>query len=87
MRRHPVLSAPARVVFAVTVVVASGVFLIASPAAAQFIGPEFQINTYTTGDQAYPAVAVNAAKARSLAASVGLSQSFFTNASVSTTFA
>jgi hypothetical protein len=28
--------------------------------AAQFLGPEFQINTFTTGDQAFPAVSVNA---------------------------
>jgi hypothetical protein len=87
MRRHHVWGAPVRAIRTIGVVLASGVLLITGPAAAQFTGPECQINTFTAGDQAYPAVAVNAAKARSLAASVGLSQLFFTNASVSTTFA
>ena len=31
------------------------------PAPAQLLGTEFQVNSYTTGDQMYPRVAANAA--------------------------
>jgi hypothetical protein len=69
MRRHPitgVAGGPARAVVAtaaVAALVAFGVFVGPGPAAAQFLGPEFQINTFTTGDQAFPAVSVNASGA------------------------
>ncbi len=34
---------------------------VAQPAVAQLVGPEFQVNSFTTGDQDYPAVASDAA--------------------------
>ncbi|MEO8196646.1 MAG: hypothetical protein ABI689_07985 [Thermoanaerobaculia bacterium] len=31
------------------------------PTVAQLLGPEYQVNSYTTGDQAYPAIGSDAA--------------------------
>jgi hypothetical protein len=66
MRRHlfaGVAGGPVGTAFAAPAVLAIGLFIVCGPAAAQFLGPEFQINTYTLGDQAFPAVSVNASGA------------------------
>jgi len=63
VRIHPssvVAGGPVPTVSAPVAVVVLCVLFGYGAAAAQFLGPEFQVNTFTTGDQAFPAVSVNA---------------------------